>query len=77
MVQKQLFDDDWGVDTSPPDDTEIVQILLYLSKPEAREFKRLCKRGIKEFFPTDFQERGNVSDFLLQLLRKHYAHANP
>lgn len=71
-VQKQMFEDDWGVDNSPPDDTEIVQIILYLNRPDTKEFKRLCKEGIKDFFPDNFQEKGNVSDFLLQLLRKYY-----
>jgi hypothetical protein len=68
----KLFEDEWGVDKSPQDDTEITTTLLYFSKDELKEFKRLCKAGIKKEFGQEFQQKGNLSDFLLILLRKHY-----
>ena len=68
----KLFEDDWGVDTSPQDNTEITTTLLYFSKDELKDFKRLCKAGIKKEFGQEFQHKGNLSDFLLILLRRHY-----
>jgi len=68
----KLFDDEWGVDNSPQDNTEITTTLLYFSKDELREFKKLCKAGIKVEFGQEFQQKGNLSDFLLILLRRHY-----
>jgi len=68
----KLFEDDWGVDNSPQDNTEITTTLLYFSKDELKDFKRLCKAGIKKEFGQEFQQKGNLSDFLLILLRRHY-----
>lgn len=68
----KLFEDDWGVDNSPQDNTEITTTLLYFSKEELKDFKKLCKAGIKKEFGQEFQQKGNLSDFLLILLRRHY-----
>ena len=68
----KLFEDDWGVDNSPQDNTEITTTLLYFSKDELKDFKKLCKAGIKKEFGQEFQQKGNLSDFLLILLRRHY-----
>lgn len=67
-----LFDE-YIKDESPTDDTKITQILLYYSEQEAVEFKKLCKIGMKDLFPNNFIKNGNLSDFLLTLLKKHYA----
>lgn len=68
----KLFEDDWGVDQSPIDNTEITTTILYFSTDELREFKALCRNGIKKEFAEDFQQKGNLSDFLLLILNKHY-----
>lgn len=67
-----LFEQDWGVDNSPLDDTQITTTLLYFSKDELKEFKKLCKNGIKKEFGENYQSKGNLSDFLLIVLRKNY-----
>jgi len=66
----KLFEDDWGVDNSPIDHTEITTTILYFSKEELKEFKSLCKKGIKKQFGDDAIKRGNLSDYLLIILRK-------
>lgn len=68
----KLFEDDWGVDNSPEDDTQITTTILYFSEEELKEFKQLCKEGIKVEFKEDFQQKGNLSDFLLTVLKRHY-----
>jgi hypothetical protein len=68
----QLFEQDWGVDNSPLDDTQITTTLLYFSKDELKEFKKLCKTGMKKEFAADFQSKANLSDFLLKVLKENY-----
>jgi hypothetical protein len=74
--QISLFDNIFVKDDSPPDDTQIVQTILYHNEADNRDFKKLCKLGIRTMYPDTFQEKGNISDFLLDLLRKHYATQN-
>jgi len=68
----KLFEDDWGLDNSPLDNTEITTTILYFSKEELANFKHLCKKGIKKEFGLDAQEKGNISDLLLTILQKEY-----
>jgi hypothetical protein len=68
----KLFDDDWGVDNSPIDNTEITTTLLYFSSEELKTFKALCKKGIKAEFCGDYQTKGNLSDLLLIILKERY-----
>jgi hypothetical protein len=68
----QLFETDWGVDNSPPDNTEITTTILYFSKEELAQFKKLCKTGIKREYGAEFQQKGNLSDFLLLILNQKY-----
>ena len=68
----KLFDDDWGVDNSPIDNTEITTTLLYFSTEELKLFKVLCKKGIKQEFGNDYQSKGNLSDLLLIILKQKY-----
>lgn len=68
----ELFAVDWGVNNSPEDSTEITTTILYFSKEELHLFKKLCKEGIKKEFNEDFQQRGNLSDFLLKILKEKY-----
>ena len=67
-----LFEDEWGVDNSPVDKTQITTTILYFSEEELKEFKRLCKKGIKKEFGEDSQTRGNISDLLLKVLKQNY-----
>lgn len=67
-----LFDLEIPKNTAPKEDVEITTTILYMSKPELKEFKKLCKVGIKQMFGADFQERGNISDLILNLLREKY-----
>jgi hypothetical protein len=68
----KLFEDDWGVDNSPLDNTEITTTLLYFSTEELKTFKSLCKKGIKKEFGVDYQQKGNLSDLLLIVLKEKY-----
>jgi hypothetical protein len=70
-----LFQDEWGVDNSELDNTEITTTILYFSNEELAEFKKLCKVGIKKEFGQEYQQKGNLPDFLLTVLRKNYADA--
>ena len=69
----QLFEAEWGVDNSAPDNTEITTTILYFSKEELAQFKKLCKVGIKKEFGVEYQEKGNLSDLLLKILNEKYA----
>jgi hypothetical protein len=68
----KLFEDDWGIDNSPIDNTEITTTLLYFSTEELKEFKALCKKGIRKEFNEQYQVKGNLSDLLLIILREKY-----
>lgn len=76
IINKQpmgtLFDLDIPKNNEPPEDVEITTTILYMSKEELKEFKRLAKIGIKEMFGEEFQSRGNISDFLLKILKEKY-----
>lgn len=64
---------DYGKDNSEVDNTQITTTtILYQSVQESEEFKSLAKRGMMIEFPTSYSQQ-NLSDFLLFLLRKHYA----
>lgn len=68
----QLFEQDWGIDNSELDNTEITTTILYFSKTELVLFKKLCKTGIKKEFGIEYQEKGNLSDLLLKILKEKY-----
>lgn len=68
----KLFEDEWGVDNSPIDETEITTTILYFSTDELKQFKHLCKIGIKQEYNNEFQQKGNLSDFLLLILKRNY-----
>jgi|TARA_B110000967_G_C18372275_1_gene311143 hypothetical protein len=68
----KLFEDDWGVDNSPIENVEITTTMLYFSRQELKEFKTLCKKGIKKEFGQEYQQKGNLSDLLLKVLKEKY-----
>ncbi len=67
----KLFKDDWGVDNSPPDNTEITSTMLYFSTNELKDFKRLCKVAMKKEYGEQVFEKGNLSDLLLLILSRY------
>lgn len=71
-----LFADDWGKDESPIEEVQITTTILYFSEPELKEFKSLAKKGIMKEFGQEFQQKGNLSDFLLKILREKYGEDN-
>ena len=66
-----LFNDDWGVDDSPQDNTEITSTILYFSTTELKAFKKLCKVAMKKEYGEQVFEKGNLSDLLLLILRRY------
>jgi hypothetical protein len=66
-----LFEDDWGVDNSPADNTEITTTMLYFSTDELKQFKRLCKLAMKQEYGDQVFEKGNLSNLLLLILRRY------
>jgi hypothetical protein len=64
-----LFEDDFGVDESPKDDTQITTTILYFSEEELKEFKKLCKQGMKTTYGAEAATKANLSDYLLKTLR--------
>ena len=68
----KLFEDEWGVDQSPIEDVEITTTILYFSRTELKEFKKLCKKGIQKEFREQYQQKGNLSDLLLKILKQKY-----
>lgn len=51
------------------DNADITTYILYFSTPEAKEFKKLLKEGIKKMLGKEAMERGNASDFIFELLQ--------
>lgn len=72
MIEPTLFEEDWGEDNSPLDNTEITTTILYFSKDELQKFKTLCKTGMRQFYGQEVIEKGNISDFLLTTLENLY-----
>lgn len=66
-----LFEDDWGVDNSPTDNTEITTTMLYFSTEELKQFKRLCKLAMKQEYGDQVFEKGNLSNLLLLILSRY------
>lgn len=65
-----LFEDDIPKNTNPVQDVNITTTILYMSEAELKEFKTLCKEGLKRMLPDTYREKGNVTDYILMLLRK-------
>lgn len=67
-----LFEEEFGEGSKELDNTEITTTILYFSKEELVEFKKLCKNGMKIMYGSDAIQKGNLPDFLLTNLRKIY-----
>jgi hypothetical protein len=60
-------------DNSAEDNTQITtSLLLFYSKEEMEEFKELCRKGMRQEFPSNYKEVGNASDLILKILRRLY-----
>lgn len=70
MTQPDLFGLNIPKNTEPKESVEITTTILYLSAQELKEFKKLAKEGIKKMFGSEFQQRGNLTDYILELMRK-------
>lgn len=66
----KLFEDDFGVDESPEDKTQITTTLLYFSEEELKQFKRMAKQAMRILYGAQATEKGNLSDTLLAVLNK-------
>lgn len=66
----KLFEDDFGKDESPEDDTEITTTILYFSENELAEFKRNAKQAMRIIYGSEASKKGNISDVLLHVLKK-------
>lgn len=67
-----MFDSDLVENNSPVDKTQITTTILYYSTEELKLFRTLAKRGIKQMYPNNFKEKGNIADFLLTILKEKY-----
>lgn len=76
MIETLFNEDDFGEGNQQIDETQITTTLLYFSDEELTEFKKLCKIGIKKMFGEQYQKKGNLSDFLLTLLKQNYGSEN-
>lgn len=69
-MQQDLFGLQIPKNTEPVEDINITTTILYMSETELKEFKKLCKEGIKKLYGETFQQKGNLTDYLLHLIRK-------
>lgn len=69
-MNNTLFGLDIPVNNAPKEDIEITTTILYMSKEELKEFKKLAKEGIKRLYGAEFQQKGNLTDYILHLIRK-------
>lgn len=65
-----LFETEIPKDNSPIQDVDITTTILYMSVEELKEFKKLAKEGIKRLWQQEFQQKGNLTDYILYLMRK-------
>ena len=66
---EKLFEDDWGQDNSPQDNTQITTTLLYYSDDQLAEFKKLCRQGMRQHYGPQAKEY-SISEYLLELLKQ-------
>lgn len=70
-MNNTLFPIEIPKNNDPLKDIDITTTLLYMSTEELKEFKKLAKDGIKYLWQDEFQQRGNLTDFILYLMRKY------
>lgn len=72
----ELFEDDLPENDGEIQDLNITTTILYFSEDELITFKKLAKIGIKKEFGQEYQQKGNLSDFLLKILIEKYGSEN-
>ena len=65
-----LFEESIPKNEEPIQEVDITTTILYMSTKELKEFKKLAKEGIKRLWKEDFQQKGNLTDYILHLMRK-------
>jgi hypothetical protein len=66
-----LFQDEFvSRKQEPIEDVEITTTILYMSRQELARFKKLAKEGIKKLYGEQFQQKGNLTDYILHLMEK-------
>jgi hypothetical protein len=63
-----LFEDDWGVDNSPEDKTEITTKILYLSQKQKRDLTKAAKRAMQLNDPINYQTTQHLEEIILTAL---------
>jgi len=64
-----ILQPDYGVDASPLDMTRVNQVILYFNDEDTKELKKTAKELMKKYWPSDYQEKANLSDLILKLVR--------
>lgn len=72
FAQEEFFEKD----NSPIENVEITTTILYFSRTELKEFKKKAKKGIERMYGQEYQQKGNLSDYLLTLIRQDYENHN-
>lgn len=67
-----LFELEIPQNNEPVQDVDITTTILYYSTVELKEFRKLCKEGIKSMYGEQAVTKGNMADLILNLLREKY-----
>ncbi len=73
MSELSLFEQDYGTGNRDKQEVIITSTQLFFEEKELKEFKQLCKIGMREEFGEFVMQRGNYADLVLVLLRRAYA----
>ena len=65
-----LFEESIPKNEEPIQEVDITTTILYMSTKELKEYKKMAKKGIKRLWKEDFQQKGNLTDYILHLMRK-------
>lgn len=65
-----LFEQEQPKDQSQIEELNITSIYLYFSDADARQFKQMCKVGMRKMGPDNFQQ-SNISDFIFALVKQY------
>lgn len=71
-ITVMLFDLEQPKDSSPIERLNITYIQLYYSDKQMPAFKQLCKQGMMQMWPNDYQQK-NISDFIFEILKLYNA----
>ena len=68
--QAELFNfkEQFEVDNSPEDLTQVTTTILYYSENELKQYKDYAKILLKKYWPNDYKNR-NTSDLILKMFK--------